>query len=264
MRRLAALLFAAVLVFVGPGADAQVFSGAYAILGTTARIGWNGFANGWSGCSLSPYLRLELWAAAQPRTGLVGVNDTLIASQDLGIHGCASVAGGTYDVPIKPTITPGTYYMQVAISESPQSGCTAGDGYCPVTNASYSNFGAFVFTAANFTLIPQAGLWWNPAESGSGYALDVKHNVLLVTVYSYTPSGASQWYLVSGPLSADGKVFTGTLDKYQSGQCISCAYTGRPAQPGNDGAMFIQFSSPTSGTMTLPGGRVIPIEPQPF
>jgi len=67
-----------------------------------------------------------------------------------------------------------------------------------------------------------------------------------------------------GPLSPDGKNFIGTLDKYQGGQCIACAYSGRPTLVGNDGPVAITFNSPTSATMTLPGGRVTQIQPQPF
>jgi hypothetical protein len=108
---------------------------------------------------------------------------------------------------------------------------------------------------------PQVGLWWNPNESGSGYALDFKHGVLVVTIYSYKSTGEPQWYLAAGPLN--GNVFTATLDKYALGQCISCAY--RSAAPiGNDGAITITFTSATSGTVQLPGGRVTTIQPQAF
>ncbi len=113
----------------------------------------------------------------------------------------------------------------------------------------------------NCGIAPQAGLWWNPAESGSGYALDFKHGVLVVTLYSYTQAGPPIWYLASGPVI--NNAFTATLDKYAGGQCISCAY--RPNSPnGNDGVVSIFFTSSTSATMTLPGGRNIPIMPQDF
>ena len=100
-------------------------------------------------------------------------------------------------------------------------------------------------------ITPQVGLWWNPGESGSGYALDYKHGVLVVTVYSYTPAGGPMWYLASGPVN--GNTFISTLDKYQNGQCIFCAYPGRPALVGNDGTITTTFTSPTTATMTLPG-----------
>jgi hypothetical protein len=110
-------------------------------------------------------------------------------------------------------------------------------------------------------ITPQAGLWWNAAESGSGYALDYAHGVLVVTVYSYTTGGAPIWYLASGPVT--NNVFTSTLDKYQGGQCISCAYRAT-AINGNDGNVSITFTSPTTANMTLPGGRSLQITKQPF
>jgi len=110
-------------------------------------------------------------------------------------------------------------------------------------------------------IAPQVGLWWNPAESGTGYALDFKHGVLVVTVYSYTASGPPIWYLASGPVT--NNTFTATIDKFQSGQCISCAYRAATTN-GNDGTMSIFFTSPTSATMTLPGGRNFQIVPQDF
>lgn len=110
---------------------------------------------------------------------------------------------------------------------------------------------------------PATGLWWNEAESGSGYALDVKRNVLVMTTYSYTPEGAAVWYISSGPIV--NNVFKGTLDKYGKGQCISCKpYPGRPESLGNDGQVTITFLSNTSAVMDLPGGRTIVITPQPF
>jgi hypothetical protein len=117
------------------------------------------------------------------------------------------------------------------------------------------------YITGNGSITPATGLWWNPAESGTGYALDVKHGVLVVAVYSFAQPGTSTWYLTSGAIV--NSVFSATLDKYQGGQCISCGYRA-PALAGSDGVMTINFSSPTTGTMTLPGGRVFPITPLPF
>ena len=111
-------------------------------------------------------------------------------------------------------------------------------------------------------LVPVAGLWWNPLESGSGYNLDVKHGVLVMTVFSYRPTGEQEWYITSGPI-VNGS-FTGTLNRYVGGQCISCPYNGLPNAAGNAGVVTISFTSPVSATMFLPGGRVTNIEPQAF
>ena len=111
---------------------------------------------------------------------------------------------------------------------------------------------------------PRTGHWWNPAESGRGFNIDVQDGVLVVTVYTYQAGGAAQWYLASGPMTNSGKNFTGTLDKYQGGQCLSCSYTGRPTLVGNDGTISISFTSETAAILTLPGGRTTNIQPFNF
>ena len=105
--------------------------------------------------------------------------------------------------------------------------------------------------------IPVGGVWWNPSEPGSGLGLDYENGTLIVEVYSYLAGGASQWYLAAGPLT--NNVFTATLDKYVNGQCVSCAYQA-PSLSGNDGTITITFTSATTATADLPGGRHIQIE----
>ncbi len=104
---------------------------------------------------------------------------------------------------------------------------------------------------------PVAGVWWDPNESGSGYGLDYQNGVLLVQVYSYLAGGAAQWYLGAGNVT--NNVFAATLDKYVNGQCISCAYKA-PGLAGNDGTIAITFTSPTTATVDVPGGRHFQIQ----
>lgn len=145
----------------------------------------------------------------------------------------------------------------------PQTFTVSADGLTlTVTEGTSSSSLARVSAAS--PLVPQLGLWWNPNESGSGYNVDVKHNVIVVTLFSYKTTGDSEWYLASGPLSADGRTFSGTLDKYRNGQCIACGYTGRPNYIGNDGTIGVTFTSPTSAILQLPGGRMTNIQPQAF
>ncbi len=106
--------------------------------------------------------------------------------------------------------------------------------------------------------IPVPGAWLNPSESGSGFGLDYENGTLIVEVYSYLSGGASQWYLAAGPVN--NHVFTGTLDKYTGGQCISCAYVAPGPPQGNDGTITITFTSSTTATVDLPGGRHIQIQ----
>ena len=100
-------------------------------------------------------------------------------------------------------------------------------------------------------IVPVAGVWYDPNQSGSGFGFDYQNGTLIVEVYSYLPGGAAQWYLSAGALV--NNVYTGTLDKYTGGQCISCAYVP-PTLVGNDGMITITFTSPTTATVSLPGG----------
>jgi hypothetical protein len=111
--------------------------------------------------------------------------------------------------------------------------------------------------SGNTSFVPVAGVWWSKTESGSGLGLDYQNGTLIVEVYSYLAGGPSQWYLAAGPLN--NNVFTAPLDKYVNGQCVSCAYKA-PGASGNDGTITITFTSPTTATADLPGGRDIEIE----
>ncbi len=103
------------------------------------------------------------------------------------------------------------------------------------------------------TIVPVAGVYYDPNESGSGFALDYQNGILLVASYSFLAAGPAQWYLSSG--SVVNNVFTSTLDKYTGGQCISCPYMGAGTLVGNDGNITITFTSPTTAIVDLPGGR---------
>ena len=109
--------------------------------------------------------------------------------------------------------------------------------------------------------VPQIGLWWNPNESGSGYNFDIKNGTIAITIFSYEAGGHSEWYLSSGSMTDNNTKYTGTLDKYRNGQCISCSFTGMPTMIGNDGTISITFTSATSAVLSLPNNRTTTIQP---
>ena len=112
---------------------------------------------------------------------------------------------------------------------------------------------------------PTTGMWWNSSESGSGYNIQVRHGMMVVTMFMYGTGGEPMWYLGTGALTnaAGGVTASGTLDKYFGGQCAACNYRP-PSAAGNDGAFAMTFSSPDSGVLQLPGGRTVPIVPMPW
>ena len=246
-----------------PSAAANVkFLGnaSYSYNGNIAFLNADAYAN-YGGNGQSGPLRLELWAFATPYTGgaLAAGTSWRAINWNRSARGGRTTAS-TADRSCTRRRRMARWVFALLITEL--SGLSAiNDGY---TADDWRNLPppVVVGIAAAPALTPQVGLWWNPDEPGSGYALDYRHGVLVVTVYSYTTTGAAQWYLASGPLS--GTLFSATLDKYTGGQCIGCTNTVVPTPSGNDGIITIGFTSPTSATVTLPGGRVTRIQPQLF
>ena len=46
---------------------------------------------------------------------------------------------------------------------------------------------------------PEAGLWWNPNESGWGIHFTQRGNVIFAAWYTYDGTGAPKWYVASYP-----------------------------------------------------------------
>lgn len=231
----------------------------YTLSGNLAWVFADGYANYGPNGQSGP-VRIELWAFTSPYP------TSLQSGYKLAEYPLPTLATGwqmsDIDPPPSQYAPPpnGTWIVSVLLTEL-TPGIIVNDSYVPRDSRTFAK-PLSVGPVAPPALAPQIGLWWNPDEPGSGYALDYKHGVLVVTVYSYTSAGAAQWYLASGPLS--GAVFSATLDKYSGGQCVACTLAVKPALVGNDGIITITFSSPTSATVSLPGGRITQIQPQAF
>ena len=106
---------------------------------------------------------------------------------------------------------------------------------------------------------PRSGAWWNPAESGTGYTIDIQDGTLVLYFYSYKTNGDSEWYISSGGMSE--RDYTGTLLAVRGGQSLSGAYQA-PSQTIPSGTVSIHFDTAMSGTMTLPGRtfRIVPFD----
>lgn len=111
---------------------------------------------------------------------------------------------------------------------------------------------------------PRTGHWNNlPGESGRGFNIDIQDGVMVLTVYAYDAAGNAQWYIASGNMTNGQRNFTGTLEKFVNGQCLTCNYTAAVAG-GSDGTVSVTFTTETSATVTLPGGHVTTIHPFNF
>jgi hypothetical protein len=109
------------------------------------------------------------------------------------------------------------------------------------------------------TTQPQSGYWWNPAEGGRGYTIEVQNNTAFIAAYMYDTSGNPAWY-AAGPATLTGNnTFQGNWTTYAGGQTLTGIYQS-PTSTSNAGSLTVQFASAMSGTLTLPDGRQIPIQ----
>ena len=115
----------------------------------------------------------------------------------------------------------------------------------------------FVFGSGTPAFQPATGWWWNPAESGRGFFVEVQGGNLFLAGYMYDAPGNPVWYVASGAM-ASPDLFQGHWDQYQGGQTLTGPYLP-PAAPANVGSLTLQFTSPGSATLTLPDGRQIPL-----
>ncbi|MEO8136029.1 MAG: hypothetical protein ABI831_18895, partial [Betaproteobacteria bacterium] len=115
------------------------------------------------------------------------------------------------------------------------------------------------------------GWWWNPAESGRGFSLEVQGDTMFLAGFMYNDSGQPVWYISSGKMSTPTH-FVGTLQQIGGGQTIGGPYHF-PTTFTNVGTVTIDFASFEQGTMTLSsavagqffakaGPVTIPIQPQ--
>jgi hypothetical protein len=102
---------------------------------------------------------------------------------------------------------------------------------------------------------PQTGWWWNPAEDGRGYSIEVHGRNLFFASFLYDVTGRSSWYVATGPWSLDGSLFDNRLLGARGGQTLWGAYSAFPALK-DEGAITLAFNNSLTGTLVWPGGAV--------
>jgi len=104
--------------------------------------------------------------------------------------------------------------------------------------------------------IPESGWWWNAAESGRGYSLEIQGNRLFMAAYMFSADGRAVWYVSAGTLNQDGS-FQGEVTEYAGGQTLSGAF--KPAHV-KGAATSMQLSCSAADACTVVwAGRTIAI-----
>ncbi len=105
------------------------------------------------------------------------------------------------------------------------------------------------------------GWWWNPNEPGRGYFIEVQGLQAFVGQFGYNSAGVPGWYV--SRMNVGGNLFDSLLsapmDEYGNGQALGGSYR-TPRVLGSPGSWSVRFSNSTTGQLTLPDGRVVPIQ----
>lgn len=102
---------------------------------------------------------------------------------------------------------------------------------------------------------PETGWYWNPSESGTGWFVEVQGGNIFLSGYLYDASGRPIWYTAGGPMLSTTS-FDGDLQLYQGGQTLTGGYRA-PTSSSQVGRISLRFTTPTTGTITLPNGRTV-------
>lgn len=102
-------------------------------------------------------------------------------------------------------------------------------------------------------MLPDNGWYWNPAESGRGFNIEIQDNALFMSAFVYRPDGTAAWYVGGGPMSSD-RAWSGDLYETANGQCIGCSH--RAPDLILSGRASITFTSERTASISLLGGTV--------
>lgn len=105
---------------------------------------------------------------------------------------------------------------------------------------------------------PQSGWWWNPQQSGTGYAIEFQGANASIAAYVYDSAGNATWYIASGSMASPTR-FDGAWRQYGGGETISGTWQQNSLVNANVGPVTIEFTSGSTATMTMPDGSQIPI-----
>lgn len=184
--------------------------------------------------------------ALQAQGSYVGVMSSYSGGQTLA---------GAYRAPVgSAPVGTATLLVKTRGSASLNIVTTDGATSVQIERLSYTS-GAAVPTAASF----ENGLWWNESESGRGFFIDVQGTRAAIASYMYEDTGQPVWYLATGDLNGQRSGFSGEMQVFRGGQTLLGAHRAASG-PTSAGPLSFEATSLSTAQLTLPGGRVVPLQ----
>jgi len=97
---------------------------------------------------------------------------------------------------------------------------------------------------------PQSGWYWNPAESGRGFNIEIQGNTLFMAGFVYDTAGNPIWFVSAGPMS-DDHTYSGAAYLTANGQPLGGAYRDKTNVPF--GTATISFPTSVDANITVNG-----------
>jgi hypothetical protein len=157
---------------------------------------------------------------------------------------------------LAPSVTGSAGDVSIVFTDSSHGTLTWPGGTIPIQRFDVVTGGAAMTPAAG---TPETGIWWNPAESGRGFALEIQAGTMFLGGYMFDASGNPIWYSSGQTPMTDAMTYIGTWDQYGNGQTMTGSYQPATLVNPNVGTVRIEFSNTENATLTLPDGRRIPI-----
>ena len=113
----------------------------------------------------------------------------------------------------------------------------------------------FSCVSSAFTVKPADGLWSivseNNLDPGRAFVMETSAGITIITFYNYNSAGAPTFYVGGGPLSADNTVSVAFSEPTGGTSLGGAPRSGRLLS--SPGTALFEFTSLTTGTVTLPG-----------
>lgn len=115
---------------------------------------------------------------------------------------------------------------------------------------------------AAIAAVPESGWWWNPAEPGRGWFIEVQGGRLFLAAFNYAGNGRADWTVALMDPDASG-AYVGTLNAFRDGQTLAGAWRANTRVLPDPGSIRIDAPEPRRAQLSWPGGMV-PIERLPL